>query len=86
MKTCGVTNVLSCHIVSKSKKKKKCRKVVKKLSKCCQNVAKKLSKSCQKVVPRPSATIFEKLILNIYGFLTKIVLEMDANWMRNGGH
>jgi hypothetical protein len=39
-KTCGVTNVLQCRIVSKQLKKN-CQKFVK--------VVKKLSKSCQKV-------------------------------------
>jgi hypothetical protein len=56
MKTCGITNVLLCHIVSKSKKlncQKAVKKFVKKLLKSCQKVvkklSKKLSKSCQKL-------------------------------------
>jgi uncharacterized membrane-anchored protein YhcB (DUF1043 family) len=65
-KTCGVTNVLKCHIVSKSKKKckkvgrerkkswqkvgKKCQKIVKIVKK--KKVVKKLPKSCQKVVKK----------------------------------
>jgi hypothetical protein len=74
METCGFTNVLYCHNVSKSKKKN-CQKVAKKLSKSCQ-------KGCQKL-PKLSKSCLE-LVVNKF-FLTMCYFSIKSGEGGEGG-